>query len=77
MILVYNGRVITRDDKNPLINSGAVAIDGNKIVEVGDSNALKSKYGNAEMIDAKVELSCQHSSIRMSTSIQHLQEVSI
>lgn len=53
MILVYNGRVVTRDEKNPLINSGAVAIDGNKIVEVGDSSALKSKYGNAEMIDAK------------------------
>ena len=50
MILVFNGRVVTRDEKNPLINSGAVAIDGNKIVEVGDSNALKSKYGNAEIL---------------------------
>ena len=39
MILVFNGRIVTRDEKQPLINSGAVAIDGNKIVEVGDSNA--------------------------------------
>ena len=35
MILVYNGIVATRDEKNPFISCGAVAIDGNKIIEVG------------------------------------------
>ena len=53
MILVFNGRVVTRDEQNPFINNGAVAIDGNKIIEVGNSDKLKSKYANVEMIDAK------------------------
>ena len=53
MILVFNGRVVTRDEKNPFINNGAVAMEGNKIIEVGESDKLKSKYANAEMIDAK------------------------
>lgn len=53
MILVYNGRLVTRDEKKPYIRHGAVAIDGNKIVEVGESEALKKKYGSAELIDAK------------------------
>ena len=53
MLLVFNGRIVTRDDKNPLINNGAIAMEGNKIVEVGDSNILKTKYANVESIDAK------------------------
>lgn len=55
-ILVFNGRVVTRDDNNQLINNGAVAMEGNKIVEVGDSDKLKSKYTDFEMIDAKGNL---------------------
>ena len=53
MIVVFNGRVVTRDDANPFINNGAVAMDGNLIVEVGESDAIKNKYKDAEMIDAK------------------------
>ena len=37
MILIFNGRVVTRDEKNPFINNGAVAMEGNKIIEVGET----------------------------------------
>ena len=53
MILITNSTLVTRDEQNPFIRNGAVAMDGNKIVEVGDSDKLKSKYSNAEVIDAK------------------------
>ncbi|MCM0648210.1 putative aminohydrolase SsnA [Clostridium swellfunianum] len=53
MLLVGNGRVITQNAAKPLIENGCVAIDGNKIVEVGSYNELKSKYKDAEFIDAK------------------------
>lgn len=53
MILVGNGIVITQDNNNPIINNGAIVIKYNIIVEVGDYNALKSKYNNYEFVDAK------------------------
>lgn len=53
MILVGNGIVITQDNNNPIINNGAIVIKYNSIVEVGDYNALKSKYNNYEFVDAK------------------------
>jgi putative selenium metabolism protein SsnA len=53
MILVGNGIVITQDNNNPIINNGAIVIKDNIIVEVGDYNALKSKYNNYEFVDAK------------------------
>ena len=34
MLLVTNGRVITRDADNAYLENGAVAIDGEKIAEV-------------------------------------------
>lgn len=56
MILVGNGKVITRDEVNPIIESGCVAIDGNKIAEVGPTSELKAKYSGARFIDAKGKL---------------------
>ena len=53
MLLIGNGRVITRDDTAPFIENGAVACDGKLIIEVGDYSSLKSKYPDAEFIDAK------------------------
>ena len=53
MLLIGNGRVITRDDTAPFIENGAVACDGKLIIEVGDYRSLKSKYPDAEFIDAK------------------------
>ncbi|MDO5564436.1 MAG: putative aminohydrolase SsnA [Eubacteriales bacterium] len=53
MIIVYNGRMITRDEKNPFIEDGAVLIDGKIIKEVGKTTQLKKKYPKSELIDAK------------------------
>ncbi|MDD3361118.1 MAG: putative aminohydrolase SsnA [Hespellia sp.] len=53
MILVGNGKLVTRDDANLYFENGAVAIDGSKIVEVGEASLLKEKYKAAEWIDAK------------------------
>ncbi len=52
MLLVTNGRVITRDADNAYLENGAVAIDGEKIAEVGDATALAEKYPDAEVVDA-------------------------
>lgn len=43
MLIIGNGRVITRDEENPFIENGAVAMDGNTIVMVGNTEDVK-KY---------------------------------
>ena len=53
MYLVTNGKLITRDIDNPYFEDGGVAVEGNKIVEVGDDLTLKLKYPNAKIIDAE------------------------
>lgn len=53
MLLVGNGRVITRDENNPYFQAGAVAIDGEKIVAVGGEADLKEQYLGAEYVDAQ------------------------
>ena len=52
MLLVTNGRVITRDAGNAYLENGAVAIDGERIAEVGPAAALAQKYPDAEVVDA-------------------------
>lgn len=51
MLLIGNGRLITRDD-GKYYDKGAVAIDGNLIKEVGEYAELRKKYPDAEFIDA-------------------------
>ena len=53
MIIIGNGRLITRDADNPFIENGAVVTDGNTIVKVGDCKELKNEYPDAEFVDAK------------------------
>lgn len=43
MLLVANGSVFTRNSQTPFIPNGAVAIDGDTIVEVGPECELKFK----------------------------------
>ena len=56
MLLVGNGKLITRNNAMPIIENGCVAIDGNKIIEVGLTQSLKVKYSSARFIDAKGKL---------------------
>ncbi len=54
MVLVTNGRLITRDSEGKgYYEHGAVAYEGAKIVEVGEETALRAKYADAEIVDAK------------------------
>lgn len=53
MLLVTNGRVITRDDAMPFIQDGAVAIDGGTIAAVGPREELERTYPKAERLDAQ------------------------
>ena len=54
MYLLTNGRLITRDpDTKGYYEKGGVVFEGTKIVEVGEEAALRAKYPQAEIIDAK------------------------
>ena len=52
MLLIGNGRVITRDLERPYLENGAVVTDGAKIAAVGEENALRKAYPEAEYVDA-------------------------
>ncbi len=52
MLLLGNGRVITRDDAAPLIEDGCVAMNGDVIADVGDTAMLRGTYPDAEFVDA-------------------------
>ena len=53
MLLLGNGRVITRDAENPYLENGCVCMDGTLIAEVGETAAMKAKYPDAKFLDAK------------------------
>lgn len=53
MLLVGNGKLITRDNTNPFISDGCIAIRGTAIAMVGTTSELSEKYPEAEFIDAK------------------------
>ncbi|MFZ5649008.1 MAG: putative aminohydrolase SsnA [Bacillota bacterium] len=52
MLLVGNGKVITREVKQPYLDDGCLAVKDNVIVEVGLTSDLASKYPRADFIDA-------------------------
>lgn len=54
MILIANGKVITRDASGAgYFPDGGVVTDGGKIVEVGTTADLKARYPQAEFVDAR------------------------
>ena len=53
MLLIGNGRLITRDPALPYLADGAVAVEGEVIKEVGTLADLKAKYPDAQFVDAK------------------------
>ncbi|MBU3101216.1 MULTISPECIES: putative aminohydrolase SsnA [Clostridium] len=56
MLLIGKGKVITRDNAKSIIEDGCIAIEENKIVEIGISKDLRNKYSEARFIDAKGKL---------------------
>jgi len=53
MLLFGNGRMITRDVANLFLEDGCVAMDGNRIIEIGGTAALTTRYPQAEFVDAR------------------------
>ena len=53
MLIIRNGRMITRNPECPFIENGAVAIQDNTIQMVGTLEEVKKTYPDAEFIDAK------------------------
>ena len=52
MRIIGNGRLITRDPAAPYFARGAVAMEGDNIVAVGESGQIRAQYPEAEFIDA-------------------------
>lgn len=52
MLLVGNGRVITRNPEMPYLEDGGVLIDGEKVVAVGKQSELEAAHPEAELVDA-------------------------
>ena len=52
MIIIGNGRVLTRDKDNPYIEDGAVAVDNEIIVTVGERQSILHEYPQHIFIDA-------------------------
>ena len=52
MLLLGNGRLITRDAQTPYLPDGCVAMDGGKIADIGATAVLTARYPDAEFVDA-------------------------
>lgn len=44
MIIVGNGRLVTRNPDAPFYESGAVAIEGNSIVKAGELKTIQAEF---------------------------------
>ena len=51
-LLVRHAYVLTMDDAGNIIEDGAIAIDGGRIVAVGDDATIAARYSAARVIDA-------------------------
>ena len=51
--LFTNAHILTMDENMNQFHPGAIAVSGNKIVEVGDETEMKAKYSAEEIIDCK------------------------
>lgn len=56
MMIIGNGVLITQRDDQPLIENGAVVIEGELILDYGTTADMKTKYANAEFMDAEGRL---------------------
>ena len=52
-VLIHNGQIITMDSERRIFRSGAVAITGSRIVEVGTDADLRQRFDARETIDAE------------------------
>ena len=53
MIIIGNGRLITRNAAEPYYENGAVVTENELIKETGTTAEMRLKYPDAEFVDAK------------------------
>ena len=53
MLIIGNGRLVTRDRERPFFENGAVAIDGERICRVGTLEEVRREFPEGEFLDAK------------------------
>lgn len=51
-ILITNGLIYTLNSSKLVLNKGAIAIDGDKIVDIGPTSELENKHSTGKVIDA-------------------------
>jgi putative selenium metabolism protein SsnA len=56
MLLIGNGTLITLGEQCKVIDKGAVLLDGDKILKVGNTAEIKKQYPDADFIDADGKL---------------------
>src|SRR5262249_48046069 len=52
-LMITDGTVITVDDRRRVIEHGAIAIDADRIVDIGPSSELVARYSARKTIDAR------------------------
>ncbi len=55
-MLLHNLRLLTNDEKQSYFADGAVCVQGNEIVALGDASELKQRYADEEQIDMQGRL---------------------
>ena len=53
MLMIGNGRLVTRDAEQTFFENGEVVIDGTTVKKAGDLETLKKEFPDAEFVDAK------------------------
>lgn len=53
MLLIGKGKILTRDMENPIIYDGGILVEGDTIQKIGNFDALRKEFPEAEVIDAK------------------------
>lgn len=52
-VLIRNGIVFTMDEGNRVLRDGAVAVEGDRIVDVGKTDVVAGKYSADQVLDAR------------------------
>lgn len=53
MLVIGNGRLVTRDGAQPFFENGAVAVEGTVIKKVGTLEDIRKEFPEAEFVDAR------------------------
>ncbi len=52
-LLLLHGTIVTVDDKRRIIEDGALAVENDKIVDIGTSQALAPRHAGKKVIDCR------------------------